>query len=93
VVAATVWAAENDEAHGVYDCCSGVRVSIRELADHIRNLTAADVPLEHVPRRPGDLDESHAEAKRLRAAGLSFDRDWRTLVREVVTSHRAREAA
>jgi UDP-glucose 4-epimerase len=56
------------EAHGVYDCCSGVWVSIRELAEYIRTLTGADVPLKHVPRRPGDLDESHAEATWLGAA-------------------------
>lgn len=93
VVAATVWAAEHDEAHGVYDCCSGARVSIRELAEYIRTQTGADVPLVHVPRRPGDLDESRADATRLRAAGLTFDTDWHTLVREVVASHREREAA
>jgi UDP-glucose 4-epimerase len=69
VVATTVWAAEHEEAHGVYDCCSGVRVSIRELAEYMRTLTGAHVPLVHVPRRPGDLDESRAEPTRLRAAG------------------------
>jgi UDP-glucose 4-epimerase len=93
VVAATLWAAEHDEAQGVYDCCSGVRVSIRELADYMRALTGSDVPLAHVPRRPGDLDASHAEATRLRAAGLTFEMDWRSLVREVVASHRERDAA
>jgi UDP-glucose 4-epimerase len=87
VVAATVWAAEHDEAHGVYDCCSGVRVSIRELAEYIRTVAGTDVPLVHVARRPGDPDESGAEATRLRAAGLTFQMDWRILVRDVVASH------
>jgi UDP-glucose 4-epimerase len=92
VVAATIWAAEHDEAEGVYDCCSGVRVSILELAECVRALTAADVPLVHVPRRPGDVDASHATARRLRAAGLTFEEDWRALVREVVAAHRQPEA-
>jgi UDP-glucose 4-epimerase len=93
VVAATIWAAEHDEARGVYDCCSGVRVSVRELADCVRAASGADVPVVRVPRRPGDVDDSHAAATRLRAAGLTFETDWRALVREVVASHRRRDAA
>ncbi len=92
VVAATLWAAQNDEAHGVYDCCSGVAVSIRELADYVRALTGSDVPIAHVPPRPGDVEASHAPATRLRAAGLTFETDWRALVREVVAWQRQPEA-
>jgi UDP-glucose 4-epimerase len=93
VVAATIWAAQHDEAHGVYDCCSGLQVSIRELADYVRAASGAELPVVRVPRRPGDVDASHAAATRLRAAGLTFETDWRALVREVVASHREREAA
>jgi UDP-glucose 4-epimerase len=92
VVAATIWAAEHEEAQGVYDCCSGLRISIRELADHVRAVAGAEVPVVHVPRRPGDVDSSHAAATRLRAAGLSFETDWRALVREVVAAERQPEA-
>ena len=78
VVRATLLVADKPQ-RAVLDCASGIRVSIRELAEFI----AADHGLAILsgPRRPWDVDEFFPNSDRLRELGIDFDTDWRRLIR------------
>lgn len=61
----------------VIDCASGIRVSIRELAEFV--VAEYGGTIEDGPRKPGDVDEFHPDSA---ALGMEFNTDWRAMVRE-----------
>ena len=61
VVRANLLAAETSAVGEAFNVASGERVSIRELADTIRELTGASVPIVHAEPRPGDVRHSVAD--------------------------------
>lgn len=71
IVEALVFAATEDDLHGVYNVGYGEQTSINQLADHIVKTTATNSRIIHGPQRPGDLRDSHASAEKLRRAGWS----------------------
>jgi UDP-glucose 4-epimerase len=69
VVDALVFAAMEDDLHGVYNVGYGEQTSINQLAGHIVNMAATDSQILHGPQRPGDVRHSLASADKLRSAG------------------------
>jgi len=65
VVRANVLAATTD-AVGAYNVGTGESVSIRELAELIRETANADSVIEHTRARQGDIDHSEADLTRAR---------------------------
>jgi UDP-glucose 4-epimerase len=85
IVRINQWAASTPAASGAtYNCASGIRVTIRELADFVRAATSASSPVEHADWQPGDVRDVSVDNRRLTELGLTFDTDWRGLVREVI---------
>jgi UDP-glucose 4-epimerase len=93
-VLASLIVLERPEAGGAtFTCASGVRVSIRELADHVIEVTGSRAGTCHAPTRVGDVREFAIDNSALRGLGLEFDVDWRATVCEVVDSLRERVRA
>lgn len=67
VVAANLLAAQQGE--GVYNVATGSGVSIRELAELIRQIASSDSGVEFAAPRPGDVRHSRGDAERLRRLG------------------------
>jgi len=74
-------------------CASGVRVTVRELADYVIEQTGSRGGAHHGPQRAGDIRHFEVDNRRLRSLGLDFDADWRAIVRDVITFAAGRAAA
>jgi UDP-glucose 4-epimerase len=61
--AGIVSAVATPEASGVIHLASERETSIRELAALIIELTGAEVPIEHLPARPGEVERNFAIAR------------------------------
>ena len=66
VVRANRLAAASDERGAAYNVGTGSSVTIRELAEIVRDVTGADVPIEHVDPRPNDIQRSCADVSKAR---------------------------
>ena len=66
--AGIVAALEARELDGVLHLASERETSVRELAQLILDAAGADVPIEHVERRPGEVERNFAIAARAREA-------------------------
>ena len=66
VVSANRLAATSDERGVAYNVGTGSSVTIRELAEAVREVTGADVPIEHVDARPNDIQRSRADVSKAR---------------------------
>lgn len=85
VVQANLWAADAGCAsREVFNCASGIRVTIRELAEYIIQETGAKVGIRYAPWRAGDIKEFRVDNSKLCARGVRFDKDWQGTVRKVI---------
>lgn len=86
VVKANLLSAEHGPAAaGIYNCASGIKVSIQGLADFIIEEMQADVTIEYRDWRPGDILRFDIDnSKIIHALGMEFNIDWRAAVREVI---------
>ena len=66
VVRANRLAATTDATGTAYNVGTGSSVTVRELAEAVRDVTGADVPIEHVDPRPNDIQRSKADISRAR---------------------------
>jgi UDP-glucose 4-epimerase len=71
VVQANRLAATRDTADVAFNIGTGRSISIRDLAELIRELADVDVPITHVDPRPGDIQQSEADISRA-AAQLGY---------------------
>jgi len=72
VVDANLRAATIDSAETAFNVGTGTSVTINELAETVRDIVDADVPITHVDPRPGDIRHSKADISRARRE-LDFD--------------------
>ncbi len=87
VVSANLLAARSDQARRRdFICASAISVSIRELADFVIAETGNAAGIVYQPARPGDIDHFDVDNSRLRGIGMSFETDWRLMVRGVIAS-------
>jgi UDP-glucose 4-epimerase len=87
VVRATMLAATSDQTrHEDFNCASGIRVSIRDLADFVVAETGNAQGIEYAPARPGDIQRFDVNNTKLRRLGVDFETNWRSIVREVIAS-------
>ena len=94
VVRANLLVAESEAACGLtFNCASGTQVTVRELAEFVAGELGNLHPFEFGPARPGDVMEFRVDNAPLRELGLSFDQDWRSMVRGVIAAQRERQAA
>jgi nucleoside-diphosphate-sugar epimerase len=75
VVEANLMVTERPQTKGqTYNCASGIRVTVNELAEHF------GAAIEHQASRPGDVRRFEIDNSGLIALGLRFDTDWRSTV-------------
>jgi UDP-glucose 4-epimerase len=87
VVRVTLLAATTAETRNEdFNCASGIRVSIQQLADFVRAETGSVLPIQYAPGRPGDIPHFRVDNSKLRGLGVAFDTDWRSMVQEVIAS-------
>jgi UDP-glucose 4-epimerase len=72
VVRANLLAATTDAVGDAYNVARGEAISIRELAELIREVTGSDSEIAHTDPRPGDVDESCADLTRTQKS-LGYD--------------------
>jgi nucleoside-diphosphate-sugar epimerase len=93
VVRIALLAAVSDEMRRAdFNCASGLRVSVRELADFVLAETGSSHPIRYAPARTGDIEHFAVDNERLRSLGVVFQTDWRSMVREVIASLRSEAA-
>jgi UDP-glucose 4-epimerase len=84
VVAANVLVSENPAASNrVFNCASGIRVTIQELADYIISTSKAPVTADYGQERPGDIFNFNVVNTELVSLGMKFDTNWRAIVDKV----------
>ncbi|MEI8340202.1 MAG: NAD-dependent epimerase/dehydratase family protein [Verrucomicrobiota bacterium] len=71
IAAANVFAATHPSMTGVFNVAYGKRISIRELAETVIQLTGSTAPVEHVLERAGDVKHSLASVDRLSEKGFT----------------------
>ena len=87
VVRVNLLAAGSPELDGeTVTCASGVRVSIRGLAEYVNERTGNGAGIEYGPARPGDIARFDVDGSGLRALGIDVDTDWRASVDAVIES-------
>ncbi|WP_254278598.1 NAD-dependent epimerase/dehydratase family protein [Haloarcula marina] len=72
VVRANLCAATTDAVGRPFNVGTGESVTINYLAEAVRDVVGADVPIEHGPARIGDIDRSEADVRRA-AEDLGFE--------------------
>jgi UDP-glucose 4-epimerase len=86
LVRANLAAATRPESAGrVYNAASGIRVTILELAERMKAMMEADVPIVHQAPLVGDIMHFDVSNERIRRElGIAFERDfWGTLQRSL----------
>jgi UDP-glucose 4-epimerase len=68
VVQANLRAATTDATGEAYNVGTGTAVTVRELAERVRDAADADVSITHGPARSGDVPDSVADISKARAA-------------------------
>jgi UDP-glucose 4-epimerase len=85
-VRANLIALEHPDARtATLTCASGVRVSIRQLADYVFAETGSAGGMHRAPER-GDIRHFHVDNTALRRLGLDFATDWQAMVRGVIAA-------
>jgi UDP-glucose 4-epimerase len=85
VVKANMMAWElGQKARGTFNCASGIRVSIQDLANFIIKATKSPTGIEYADWRPGDIRHFDIDNQKIRSLGLQFDTDWKSIVRDVI---------
>ena len=67
VVRANLLAAETDAVGEAFNVGTGETVTIRELAETIRDVVGSDSEIVHRDPRPGDIDQSQADISKIEA--------------------------
>ena len=70
IAAANVYFATQSPAAGVFNVAYGQRITVKELAATICQLTRSRSEIVHAAERPGDVKHSLASVDKLRAAGF-----------------------
>ena len=87
VVEANLLVESSDEAAGkFYNCASGIKVSIQELAEFVRAEMKSDVPILYDDWRPGDIINFDIINDKIVDLGARFNTDWKEVVRGVIRS-------
>ena len=87
VVEANLLVSSKDESRGkVYNCASGIRVSILELAEYVRSTMHSDVEIINDDSRKGDILDFDVRNDSISALGAKFDKNWQKLVSDVIKS-------
>ncbi len=87
VVAANLLVAEKaDASQQFFNCASGIRVTIQELADFIIAEMNSEVAITHEDFRPGDILDFNVDNAKIKKLGMTFNQDWRGVVRGVIES-------
>ncbi|MEI8291149.1 MAG: NAD-dependent epimerase/dehydratase family protein [Verrucomicrobiota bacterium] len=71
IASANAFFATQSKATGVFNVAYGRRITIKELATTIVQLTGSRSEIKHAPERAGDVKHSLAAIDRLRAAGFT----------------------
>lgn len=66
IVHANLLAAETDHVGAAYNVGTGTTVTIRELAEQIRDVSGSNSEIKHVEEREGDIERSQADIGRIR---------------------------
>ena len=91
VVAANVHGAMCADLHGVYNVAYGRRITIKELAQRIVDLTGSDSMLRHGPERAGDVKHSLADISRIVRSGYRPGSDFDTGLAATIAFFAARQ--
>lgn len=84
-VAANFLLANDDTADGeAFDSTAGIPITINTLARMVAEIVGKDVPVEHKPRRDGDIKHFDAGPKKLELLGHEFKTDFEAGLRETV---------
>jgi len=75
IVQANCLAATTDATGRAFNVGTGDSVSIRELAELVRDLADESVPIEHVDAREGDIHRSRADISAARET-LGYEPEW-----------------
>ena len=88
IVKANIIAASEPQARQEYfNCASGIKVSIQELAEFILSEMKSDVGINYADWRTGDIINFNVENSKIRSLlGMKFNTDWKSVVREVISS-------
>jgi len=70
IVAANVFLAMNDTPSGFFNVAYGGRLTIKDLAQKIIELTGSSSTIEYAPERAGDVKHSMASVDKIKAAGF-----------------------
>jgi UDP-glucose 4-epimerase len=91
VVAANLMASYTPRAsRQFFNCASGIRVTIQELADFVIAEMESDVGIGYEDFRPGDIVDFNVDNAKIKSLGMTFNRDWRGVVRGVIESRGSR---
>jgi UDP-glucose 4-epimerase len=93
VVRANILVAVHPQAQGAaFNCASGVKITIRELADSLIRLCGHEGQLEPLYEDwvPGDIKVFDISNQNLRETGFEFETNWDTGLRETLTWYRHR---
>ena len=84
IVAATL----GDQSRGFFDCASGIKVTIQQLADYVQKKMDNDVEIKYADWRPGDIKKFEIDNSDVIDWGVSFNTDWGSIVDEVIENMR-----
>lgn len=74
VVRANMFAAEHTETRGeVYNCASGVNVTLNELIERMFRICGKSVPVEYKEWSIGDIKIFEIDNRKIRSAGFEFE--------------------
>jgi UDP-glucose 4-epimerase len=69
VVAAVRLALTSENWHGPVVIGTGASLSVLEVVDEVRRVSGAELPVRHVPAKPGEMPAVVVDPSRARAAG------------------------
>ncbi len=92
VVRANLLAATTDNVGEAYNVGTGESISIRELAELVRDLTGTESDIVHTDPRPGDIQHSRADVSKAREhLGYEPTVEFREGLAQTADWHRTRE--
>ncbi|TLS50849.1 NAD-dependent epimerase/dehydratase family protein [Paenibacillus antri] len=86
VVKANLLAASHPQSDGeIYNCASGLKITIQELAELVlRQLRREDLPIAYADWKPGDIKHFDIDNAKIKGIGMSFDWDFERGVAETI---------
>ncbi len=90
IAAANDFFATQSPATGVFNLAHGQGLTIKKLAEDIRQLTGSRSEIQHAPERAGDVRHSLASVEKLRAAGFLPTENFETGLRDTVEFFRGK---